>query len=49
MVADSIPVLSCRESERGWFAAEIQMARHWEIPKRTSANMENARMKSGTM
>jgi hypothetical protein len=46
MDAASIPALSCRESDTGWFAELIQIARHWDTAKRISAKPENKSMNS---
>src|ERR1700681_2564428 len=47
MAAGSIPAVRCRESDSGWVAEAIQMARHCDTANRISATEENARMKSG--
>src|ERR1700719_778951 len=47
MAAGPIPAFRCKESDSGWFAEAIQMARHCDTANRISATEENARMKSG--
>src|ERR1700676_2862572 len=47
MAAGSIPAVRCRESDSGWFAEAIQMARHCDTANRIRATEENARMSSG--
>jgi hypothetical protein len=46
MAAASIPALNSRESDNGWFAELIQIARHCDTASRISANPENKRMQS---
>src|SRR5438045_1550174 len=49
MLASSIPAVSRKDSDKGWLAAVIQIARHCDNANRTSARTENARMDSGTI
>src|SRR4029077_2232391 len=49
MASASIPAVNCSESDTGWFAELIQMARHCDTANRTSAKLESTRMKSETI
>lgn len=49
MAEASIPVVNCSESDTGWLAELIQMARHCDTANRISAKPENARMQSETI
>jgi hypothetical protein len=49
MAAASIPAVNCSESDTGWFAELIQMARHCDTANRISAKPESTRMHSETI